>query len=89
LAVFEPSHDLLPDDERRAESLRSLVRAQPGFRAGYHLRHPDSGRLISLTLWENEEALAAVAAAVRGRPAADRRGISPTSVEIWQVDAEF
>lgn len=86
LATFASTPQILPDDVRRAESLRALVRSQPGFRAGYHLRQPTTGRMISLTLWESEEAMKAAGRAVASRPQEDQRGITPDSTETWEVE---
>jgi hypothetical protein len=38
VATFDEAPTLHSDDERRATSLRDVVRAAPGFVAGYHLR---------------------------------------------------
>jgi heme-degrading monooxygenase HmoA len=89
LATFESEPELRLDDPRRMTSLVELLRSQPGFRAGYHLCHPETGRLISLTVWETESALEAAERAVAERPASDRRGIRPTSVEKWRVGVDF
>ena len=90
LAAFESEPELQPDDDRRrTKSLVELLRARPGFRAGYHLRHSETGRLISLTIWESESALEAAERAVAARPVGDRRGIRPTVVERWAVDIDF
>ena len=86
LATFASTPHVLPDDARRAESLRALVRAQPGFRAGYHLRQPTTGRMISLTIWESEQAMNAAGRTVASRPKEDQRGITPDSIETWQVE---
>lgn len=40
LAQFNSMPQLQPDDNRRADSLRALLRSQAGFRAGYHLYEP-------------------------------------------------
>jgi heme-degrading monooxygenase HmoA len=88
LAVFV-SQKLQPDDRRRTSSLVQLVRAQPGFRAGYHLRQLETGRMVSLTIWDSAAALEAAGRAVAERPAADRRGIRPTDVGVWQVEVDF
>ena len=85
LALFHSMPELKPDDERRAESLRALVRSQPGFQAGYHLHQPETGRSITLTIYETEEQLRAAAEAVGSRPRDDRRGITPDEVGIWEV----
>jgi heme-degrading monooxygenase HmoA len=89
LAVFDPPPELQPDDRRRRRSLIDLVRAQPGFRAGYHLRHDESDRMLSLTIWDSEAALEAADRAVAERPAHDRRGIRPSTVEVWRMEANF
>jgi heme-degrading monooxygenase HmoA len=89
VAIFNSAPEVQPDDARRAETLRSLVRGQSGFKAGYHMHDPSTGRAISMTIWESEEALVAAGGAVASRPKTDRRGIEPGSVEIWEVDAEF
>ena len=89
LAVFESPPELQPDDRRRTRSLTDLVGAQPGFRAGYHLRHRESGRMISLTIWDSEAALEAAGRAVTQRPPDDQRGIRPSVVEVWRVEVDF
>jgi heme-degrading monooxygenase HmoA len=89
LAIFDSPPRLKPDDPRRTRSLVDLVRAQPGFRAGYHLRQPESGRMIALTIWDSKTALDAAGRAVAERPARDRRGIRPSTVEVWQVEVDF
>jgi heme-degrading monooxygenase HmoA len=89
IATFDPAPVLQDDDDRRAQTLRDLLRSLPGFVAGYHLREEGTGRLIDLTVWESEAALEAAEAAVRNRPASDQRGIRPSKVERWIVDSAF
>jgi hypothetical protein len=57
--------------------------------AGYHLREERTGRLISLTLWDSDSKLEAGEDAARNRPVDDQRGIRPTRVERWMLDASF
>ena len=38
---------------------RTWIAAQPGFCGGYHLLEPETGHALSLTMWRDEEALAA------------------------------
>jgi hypothetical protein len=57
-----------------------LLRALPGFSAGYYLREQSSGRLMSPTAWDSEELLEAAVEAVGERPAGDQRGIDPSRV---------
>jgi heme-degrading monooxygenase HmoA len=89
LAIFEEPPELQEDDARRARTLFELLSSLPGFEGAYYLREEASGRLISLTIWESEDALEAAERAVAERPAQDRRGIDPTRVERWVVDASF
>lgn len=89
LATFDEPPRLQEDDARRARTLFDLLASLSGFEAAYYLREEASGRLISLTIWESEEALEAAERAVAERPAEDRRGIDPSRVERWVVDAAF
>ena len=89
VAVFDEPPVLKDDDERRAKSLEELLRSLPGFIRGYELREESTGRLMSVTLWESDEALEAGERAVRSRPVSDQRGIRPTRIERWTIDASF
>jgi heme-degrading monooxygenase HmoA len=89
VAIFDEPPLLQEDDERRAKSLEELLRSLPGFIAGYELREDATGRLMSVTLWESEAALEAGERAVRHRPVSDQRGIRPTRIERWVIDASF
>lgn len=89
IAIFDPAPVLQEDDDRRAQSLRELLRSLPGFMAGYHLREQGTGRLIDLTVWASEADLEAAEQAVRDRPAGDQRGIRPARIERWIVDSAF
>jgi len=89
LAIFDEPPALQEDDARRARTLFELLASLPGFERAYYMREEATGRLISLTLWESEEALEAAERAVAERPAEDRRGIDPSRVERWVVDAAF
>jgi hypothetical protein len=71
---------------------RAWVASQPGFCGGYHLLEPETGRALSLTMWQDDEALAAVGRAQSaGQGPADgrisRQG-QPT-VRIVEVAAVF
>ena len=89
LATFDDPPALREDDQRRARTLFELLASLHGFESAYYLREEASGRLISLTFWESEEALEAAERAVAQRPVEDRRGINPSRVERWVVDASF
>jgi heme-degrading monooxygenase HmoA len=71
---------------------RAWIAAQPGFCGGYHLLETDTGRALSLTLWQDHDALAAVerTQAAGPSPADGRlnRQTQPT-VRLVQVAAVF
>jgi heme-degrading monooxygenase HmoA len=90
--LAEHSHlpaDLDPDYVARH---RAWIAAQPGFCGGYHLLEPETGRALSLTMWEDDDALAAAERALRAErgPADGRlsRESQPT-VRLAQVAAVF
>lgn len=89
VAMFNEPPSLRDDDDRRASSLRELVRELPGFVAGYHLRDEASGRLMSITIWGSVRDLETGEETVRARPQSDQRGIEPDVVERWVVDGMF
>jgi heme-degrading monooxygenase HmoA len=89
VATWDEPPDLREDDDRRAQSLYDLLQSIPGFIAGHYLRDVRTGRLMSVTVWESEEALDAAEQAVRDRPASDQRGIRPSRIERWLVEASF
>jgi len=89
VAIFDEAPLLHDDDKRRAQSLRELLQSARGFIAGYDLREEATGRLMSVTLWESEAALEAGERAVRNRPVSDQRGIRPSRIERWVIDASF
>ena len=71
---------------------RAWMAAQPGFCGGYHLLDPQTGHALSLTMWQDDDALAAAdRAQSAGNGPADGR-ISRQShlvVRIVQVAAVF
>jgi hypothetical protein len=89
VATWDQPPDLHQDDDRRARSLYGLLQSLPGFVAGYYMHEHATGRLMNVTFWNSEEALEAAEHAVRERPARDQRGIRPSKVERWIVDASF
>jgi len=89
VATWDEQPELRDDDDRRAQSLYDLLQSLPGFIAAYYLREPSTGRLMSVTVWESEAALEAAEQAVRDRPVGDQRGMRPSRLERWVVDASF
>lgn len=81
--------------QAEAEGLEGLTRftrqqmpaicQQPGFRGCYLLSDPESGKLITSSLWETQEHDQALAAQLRGQaaaPAAALTGIQPDGYEV-------
>jgi hypothetical protein len=89
VALFDPAPQLHRDDDRRSRTLRELLQSVPGFIAGYDLREDGTGRLLSITVWESEADVDAAERTVRNRPVGDQRGIRPSLVERWVLDASF
>jgi hypothetical protein len=81
--------DLDPDYVARH---RAWMAAQPGFCGGYHLLEPQTGRALSLTMWQDDAALAAAGRAQgAGDGPADGRisRQSQPTVRIVNVAAVF
>jgi len=89
VATWDEPPDLRDDDDRRSKSLYDLLQSLPGFNGGYYLREATTGRLMSVTVWASEEALEAAEQAVRERPVRDQRGIRPSRLERWIVEASL
>ena len=90
--LAEHSHLPTDLDPEYVARHRAWIAAQPGFCGGYHLLEPETGRALSLTMWQDGDALAAVErpqAAGQG-PADGRlsRQSQPT-VRLVQVAAVF
>jgi heme-degrading monooxygenase HmoA len=90
--LAEHSHiptDLDPDYVARH---RAWIASQPGFCGGYHLLEPETGRALSLTMWEDHDALAGVEReqkAKRGPGDGRLSRVSQPTVRFVQVVAVF
>jgi heme-degrading monooxygenase HmoA len=89
VATFDDPPHLRGDDSRHAQTLFELLRSLPGYEGAYYLRESSTGRLMSFTVWDSERSLEAAERAVDERPVGDRRGIRPSPVERWIVEASF
>ena len=58
--LAEHSHIPQDLDPEYVARHRAWIASQPGFCGGYHLLEPDTGRALSLTMWQDEGSLAAV-----------------------------
>jgi hypothetical protein len=71
---------------------RAFLAAQPGFCGGYHLLEAETGRALSLTMWESDDALAAAQRAMGGGKGPGDGRItqqSKPSVRVVNVEAVF
>jgi hypothetical protein len=81
-------HDKTPGPvtSAEAESFRAWARSQPGFVDGWHAADPETGRAVSITIWESEAHLLALKDKV---PPGGPIGMKPVQVEIFPVVARF
>lgn len=68
------------------EYVVDTVRQQPGFQGIFHLVHPETGRALSVSFFDDDEAAQAAERAVgEARVAGGHGGPSPEQVELWTV----
>jgi hypothetical protein len=81
--------DELPDglDEGAVDLLRRTIKSTPGYVAGFHLRDPDSGKGLSVTVYEDAEALGRAGKALAARPDDRKVGMDPDRVELMEAFA--
>lgn len=83
VATFTPlPRDL---DDKAVARLRQTVREVPGFVAGFHLLNQPAGKAISITIYEDKEAIEGAARALASRPVDTRVGIEPDTVEFFEA----
>jgi hypothetical protein len=79
--------DSLPDDldDGAVELLRATIKDVPGYVAGFHLRDPQTHKALSVTVYEDRDAVERVREAM-SRRADDRKvGIDPDHVEFFEA----
>lgn len=82
VAAFEKRPEI---DPAKYEAFRRWMASQPGVVAHYHASDPQSGRVLSVSVWESREALLAM----RDRPfPGGALGLKPDSVVIYDVEPE-
>jgi hypothetical protein len=88
--IAEHSHLPADLDPAYVARHRTWIAAQPGFCGGYHLLEPETGHALSLTMWRDDDALAAADRAQSAGPADGRisRQSHPT-VRTVHVAAVF
>jgi hypothetical protein len=79
----------LPDDldDNAVDLLRQTITTVPGYVAGFHLRDPRSHKALSVTVFEDQDAVERAREAM-SRRADDRKvGIDPDEVEFFEAFA--
>ena len=81
--------DTLPDDldDGAVDLLRKTIRESPGYVAGFHLRDPRTNKAISITVYEDRDAVEQAREAMSRRPAGSKVGIDPDRVEFFEAFA--
>jgi hypothetical protein len=83
--------DHLPEelDADAVDSLRQILASTPGYVAGFHLLDPSTRKALSITIFEDHDALQRAGQALSARPAGAMVGIAPTEVELYQETHRF
>ena len=58
VALHEKTPGSVASDDARG--FRNWVKEQPGFLDGYHVQDSETGRMLSITIWESEESMEAL-----------------------------
>jgi hypothetical protein len=83
VATFNPLPDNL--DDGAVDLLRRTIRQTPGYVAGFHLRDPNTMKALSVTIYQNREALERVRDALAARADDRKVGIDPDEVEFFEA----
>jgi hypothetical protein len=83
--------DRLPDDldENAVDLLRQTVRSTPGYIAGFHMLDPQTRKALSITVFEDRDALLRAREALEARPDQHKVGIAADEVEIYNDTSLF
>ena len=86
IAVHEKRPSITSEENERAKSFRAWIKEQPGFKAGYHVQDPDTGKTVSISFWESNEHMLALKDRT---PPGGPMGLKPTSMETFSIVEEF
>jgi hypothetical protein len=77
----------LPDglDDGAVELLRRTIKETPGYVAGFHLRDPQNGTALSVTVYDDMDAVGRVRDALAARPEDRKVGMDPDEVEFFEA----
>ena len=75
-----------PITSEEARGFRGWLKGQPGFVGGYHAQDSKTGRMVSVTIWDSEESMAAL---LDSTPPGGSVGITTERLELFDVVEEF
>ena len=84
VALHEKTPGGVPSDEARG--FRQWIKEQPGFVGGYRVQDSETGRMLSITIWNSEESMQAL----RGEtPPGGSVGIVTDREELFDLVEEY
>ena len=84
VALHEKTPGSVTSDEAR--NFRAWVKGLPGFLGGYHVQDSETGRMLSITIWESKESMEAL----RGEtPPGGSLGIVTDREELFDVVEDY
>jgi hypothetical protein len=84
VALHEKAPGSVSSDEARG--FREWIKEQPGFVGGYHVQDSETGRMLSITIWDSEESRTALKDLT---PSGGPLGIKTDREELFDVVEEF
>lgn len=83
--------DHLPDDldDDAVDTLRHIVRSTPGYVAGFHMFDPLTRKGLSITIYEDSDALQRAGQALAARSSESTVGFAPDEVEFYEETHPF
>jgi heme-degrading monooxygenase HmoA len=84
VALHEKPPGSVASDEAR--SFHEWLKALPGFIAGYHVQDSETGRMLSITIWDSEKRLTEHE---DHTPPGGSLGIQTQRLELFDVVEEF
>jgi hypothetical protein len=84
VALHEQTPGPITSDDAR--SFREWLKGQPGFVSGYHVQDSNTGRMLSITIWDSEERLTEHEDLI---PPGGSLGIQTERLELFDVVERF
>ncbi len=86
IAIHDQRESVATDDNAGAKQFRDWIKQQPGFHAAYHVQDPATGKTVSISFWQDMDALRAMKDRT---PPGGPVGLKPASVEIFPLVEQF